>query len=254
MLLRLQVHRRLEQARQVRTEIQVSAGLPSGGRYVHGGVVEMSATSNARRRLVWVFLLWWLAAQEALSAQQVTTLSDTASRENGIANSACPKAPNWLRCGQLPRLQPAEARRLLSNLAALAVERWPELIRGYFGDLYSPSFTDLVVFISRTGVIKQALISNGRFQSKGIVRGKQYVFVLVFADTSLETPTSDESLSAEAKDRARHMEPVALQCHKLGLNCTVALTSSGGDAPATSGMAGALIARRIRSTVSSPRS
>jgi hypothetical protein len=203
---------------------------------------------NVRRRSVWAPLPWCFmllsAAPLALQAQQGKPAPDTTYGARPSAHSGCEKAPDWLRCGQLPRLTRDSAKQLLSNLDTVDVDRWPELMRVYFGDLYSPSFTDWVVFISRKGKIKEALISDGKFRGNSIVRGKQYIHALVFADTSLEDPPTDKSLADAAKERARHLEPTALHCRELGLRCTVALTSSGEDAPAGTSPGGALIARR----------
>jgi hypothetical protein len=96
-------------------------------------------------------------------------------------NPGCPN-PGERRCGTVPKLTAAKAREFIDSLRTVPESLFKRLLPVYFGELYSKTFLDWVVFIRSDGTSKQALFANGKFVRNDVVRGQQSLAAVVFAE------------------------------------------------------------------------
>lgn len=90
--------------------------------------------------------------------------------------------------------------------AALVDEQFDKALRILFGQTYNPKMANWVVFVDRAGVVRQAVMQDGRRQP--LLRAQKYVYATVFLDdpptrqpTSMEWPTLE--LSRRSMDYAK---------------------------------------------------
>jgi hypothetical protein len=145
-------------------------------------------------------------------------------------NAGCPE-PGERRCGAIMKLRPDKARNLFDQLRNGPETEFQALLLEYYGELYSKTFLDWVVFIKKDGTTKQALFANGHFVKDDVVRGQQSLAVIIFAEGDFK-PEAPDSAKIQKADSLRgvRLQKIGRRCEAAKVQCTVALNSSGDDA------------------------